>query len=125
MSEYRSNISASPTTQTQVARNRVLRNTYWLLTLSMIPTIIGAFLGLSLNIGAAMSTSPGMSLIVFFAGAFGLMFLVEKNKNNSLGVVFLLAFTFFMGFMFSRILGCVLGFQNVAQIFIFAFGGIG
>src|SRR5690625_6131342 len=87
MSEYRSNISASPTTQTQVARNRVLRNTYWLLTLSMIPTIIGAFLGLSLNIGAAMSTSPGMSLIVFFAGAFGLMFLVEKNKNSSLGVV--------------------------------------
>jgi len=125
MSEYRSNISASPTTQTQVARNRVLRNTYWLLTLSMIPTIIGAFLGLSLNIGAAMSTSPGMSLIVFFAGAFGLMFLVEKNKNSSLGVVFLLAFTFFMGVMLSRILGFVLGFQNGAQLIMFAFGGTG
>src|SRR5690625_7337991 len=93
MSEYRSNIHATTHTQSQIARNRVLRNTYWLLTLSMIPTVLGAYLGLSLNFGAAMASSPGMSLILFFAGAFGLMFLVEKNKNNSLGGVLLLSLT--------------------------------
>jgi len=125
MSEYRSNIHATTHTQSQIARNRVLRNTYWLLTLSMIPTVLGAYLGLSLNFGAAMASSPGMSLILFFAGAFGLMFLVEKNKNNSLGVVFLLAFTFFMGIMLSRLLGFVLGFQNGTQLIMLAFGGTG
>src|SRR5699024_6706932 len=64
-------------------------------------------------------------LILFFAGAFGLMFLVEKNKNNSLGVVFLLAFTFFMGIMLSCLLGFVLGFQNGTQLIMLAFGGTG
>src|SRR5699024_3128623 len=108
------------TRETQVARNRVLRNTYWLLALSMLPTVLGAYVGISLNIGAAMATKPGMSLIIFLAGAFGLMFLVEKNKNSSLGVVFLLAFTFFMGLMLSRILGFVLGFQNGAQLTMLA-----
>src|SRR5690625_7672571 len=87
----------------------------------MFPTVLGAYLGLSLNFGAAMASSPGMSLILFFAGAFGLMFLVEKNKNNSMGVVFILAFNFFMGIMISRLLGFVLCFHNVTQLFILAF----
>src|SRR5690625_5733099 len=125
MSEFRSNIHATTRTQSQVARNRVLRNTYWLLTLSMIPTVIGACLGLSPILGAAVATSPGMSLILFFAGAFALMVLVEKDKNNSMGVVFLLAFTFFMGIMLSRLLGFVLGFQNGTQLIMLAFGGTG
>src|SRR5690625_647377 len=126
MSEYRSNVHQTTTrTSTQIVRNRVLRNTYWLLALSMIPTVIGAYLGLRMNVGAAMASSPGASLIIFLAGAFGLMFLVEKNKNSSLGVVFLLAFTFFMGLMLSRLLGFVLGLQNGAQLIMFAFGGTG
>lgn len=125
MSEYRPINQTAPRTESALARNRVLRNTYWMLALSMIPTVLGAFFGLSFNIGAAMATSPGASLIIFLAGAFGLMFLVEKNKNSSLGVVFLLAFTFFMGVMLSRILGFVLGFQNGAQLIMLAFGGTG
>lgn|SRR5690625_2207111 len=125
MSQYRPNIHPTVTRDTQVSRNRVLRNTYLLLALSMLPTVLGAYLGLSFNVGGAMATKPGMSLIVFLVGAFGLMFMVEKNKNSSLGVVFLLAFTFFMGLMLSRILGFVLGLQNGSQLIMLAFGGTG
>lgn len=107
----------------EVVRNRVLRNTYWLLALSLIPTVLGAFVGLSTGINSVMAASPGMSAIVFLAGAFGLMFLVERNKNNSLGVALLLAFTFFMGLMLSRLIGFVLGMGNGAQLIMLAFGG--
>src|SRR3546814_4705317 len=70
-----------------------------------------------------MMASPGLSAIVFLAGAFGLMFAIEKNKNSSLGVALLLAFTFFMGIMLSRLLGFVLGMGNGAQLVMTAFGG--
>ena len=106
-----------------VARNRVLRNTYWLLALSMIPTVLGALVGLNTGINQIMGTNPGTSAIIFLAGAFGLMFLIERNKNSSVGVALLLAFTFFMGVMLSRLLGHVLGLANGAQLIMFAFGG--
>ena len=111
--------------QSALIRNRVLRNTYLLLALSMIPTVFGAWLGLSTGINRIMGISPGMSAILFLAGAFGMMFLIERNKNNSLGVVFLLAFTFFMGIMLSRLLGFVLGMGNGSQLIMLAFGGTG
>ena len=52
-----------------------------------------------------------------------MMFAIEKNKNNSLGVVLLLAFTFFMGVMLSRLLGFVMGMSNGSQLVMTAFGG--
>src|SRR3546814_14211983 len=70
-----------------------------------------------------MMASPGLLAIVFLVGAFGLMFAIEKNKDSSLGVVLLLAFTFFMGIMLSRLLGFVLGMGNGAQLVMMAFGG--
>jgi len=106
-----------------VVRHRVLRNTYWLLTLSLIPTVLGAWVGLVSGINTFMATNPGMSLALFFIGAFGLMFLVERNKNNSAGIAFLLAFTFFMGVMLSRLIGHVLGLGNGTQLIMLAFGG--
>ena len=106
-----------------VERNRVLRNTYWLLALSMVPTVLGAWIGVST--GIVRSLSPGISLIVFLAGAFGLMFAVEKTKNSALGVPVLLAFTFFMGLMLSRLLGAVLGMSNGASLIMVAFAGTG
>lgn len=108
---------------TSVARNQVLRNTYWLLALSLVPTVIGAALGLFTGLNQVMAGSPGLTAIVFLAGAFGLMFAIEKNKNSSLGVGLLLLFTFFMGVMLSRILGFVLGMGNGAQLVMVAFGG--
>ncbi|WP_269901550.1 Bax inhibitor-1/YccA family protein [Paenalcaligenes faecalis] len=109
--------------QSALARNRVLRNTYLLLAVSLIPTVIGAWVGLQTGINSLMGSSPGFSAILFLAGAFGLMFLIERNKNSSVGVALLLAFTFFMGVMLSRMLGFVLGMGNGAQLIMLAFGG--
>jgi modulator of FtsH protease len=125
MSEYRP--SLNPGQYTDVAdvavRNRVLRNTYWLLAISLIPTVLGAAFGMYSGINKVMATSPFISMIIFLAGAFGLMYAIEKNKENSLGVGLLLLFTFFMGMMLSRLLGHVLGMSNGTQLVMFAFGG--
>ena len=94
-------------------RNKVLRNTYWLLALSMVPTVLGAWIGVTTGLARAMS--PGIGLIVFMAGAFGFMFAIEKTKNSAAGVPMLLAFTFFMGVMLSRLVGSVLGLANGAE----------
>jgi modulator of FtsH protease len=104
-------------------RNRVLRNTYWLLALSMVPTVLGAWIGVQTGIARAMT--PGIGLIVFLVGAFGFMFAIEKNKNNAAGVPILLAFTFFMGVMLSRLVGAVLGMNNGASLIMTAFAGTG
>jgi len=104
-------------------RNRVLRNTYWLLALSMVPTVLGAWLGVTTGIARAMT--PGISLIVFLAGAFGFMFAIEKTKNSAAGVPVLLGFTFFMGIMLSRLIGAVLGLANGAGLIMMAFAGTG
>ena len=106
---------------TQVERNRVLRNTYWLLALSMVPTVLGAWIGVTTGITAAMGT--GMSVVVFLVGAFGLIYAVEKTKHTSAGVYVLLGFTFFMGLMLARMLGMVLGFKNGTSLIMTAFGG--
>ncbi|MFM2120918.1 MAG: hypothetical protein RL722_2386 [Pseudomonadota bacterium] len=102
-------------------RNRVLRNTYWLLALSMIPTVLGAWVGVSTGVMAMMGT--GLSIILFLAGAFGFMFAIEKTKDSAAGVAVLLAFTFFMGLMLSRLLAAVLGFKNGGSLIMLAFGG--
>ncbi len=104
-------------------RNRVLRNTYWLLALSMVPTVLGAWIGVSTGIAAMMS--PGISLMVFLGGAFGFMFAIEKTKNSSAGVPVLLGFTFFMGLMLSRLVAMVLGHANGASLIMTAFAGTG
>lgn len=102
-------------------RNRVLRNTYWLLALSMVPTVLGAWIGVSTGLARAMS--PGIGLVVFLVGAFGFMFAIEKTKNSAAGVPMLLAFTFFMGLMMSRLVGVVLGLGNGASLIMTAFAG--
>ncbi|GAC1357513.1 MAG: Bax inhibitor-1/YccA family protein [Variovorax sp.] len=105
----------------QADRQRVLRNTYWLLALSMLPTVLGAWLGVST--GLTRSLSGGLGLMVFMGGAFGFMFAIEKTKNSAAGVPVLLAFTFFMGVMLSRLIAMVLGFKNGSELIMTAFGG--
>lgn len=104
-------------------RNRVLRNTYGLLALSMLPTVLGAWIGVATGIAGAMS--PGIGLVVFLGGAFGFMYAIEKTKNSSAGVPVLLGFTFFMGLMLSRLVGQVLGLANGAGLVMTAFAGTG
>ena len=60
-------------------RNKVLRNTYWLLALSLVPTVLGAWLGVAT--GITRSLSGGLGLVVFLGGAFGFMYAIEKTKN--------------------------------------------
>ena len=105
----------------QEQRNKVLRNTYWLLALSLLPTVAGAWLGVST--GITRSLSGGLGLIVFLGGAFGFMYAIEKTKNSAAGVPVLLAFTFFMGLMLSRLIGMVLGFKNGTDLIMTAFAG--
>jgi modulator of FtsH protease len=102
---------------------RVLRNTYALLALSMVPTVLGAWLGLATGIGRAMT--GGVSMIVFMVGAFGLIWAIEKNRNSAAAVPLLLGFTLFMGLMLSRLLGFVLGMSNGTGLVMMAFAGTG
>ncbi len=106
-----------------IERNRVLRNTYWLLALSMIPTVLGAWIGVSTGITASLTGFLGIA--VFLGGAFAFMFAIEKTKNSAAGVPVLLAFTFFMGLMLSRLVGSVLGQANGAGLIMTAFAGTG
>ena len=95
---------------TAAERNKVLRNTYWLLALSLVPTVLGAWFGVAMGIAQLMSGWVG--LVVFLAGAFGFIYAIEKTKNSAAGVPVLLGFTFFMGLMLSRMIAMVLGFKN-------------
>ena len=102
-------------------RNRVLRNTYWLLALSLLPTVLGAWLGVATGITKSLTGMLGM--VVFLGGAFGFIYAIEKTKNSAAGVPVLLGFTFFMGLMLSRMISAVLGFSNGASLIMTAFGG--
>ncbi len=103
-------------------RHRVLRNTYWLLALSMIPTVLGAWIGVQMNF-SFMSGSPFIGFLIFMAIAFGFFYVIERTKNSATGVAVLLGFTFFMGLMLSRLIGYTLNFSNGASLIMTAFGG--
>lgn len=109
-------------TSLSLARHRVLRNTYWLLALSMIPTVAGAWLGVQFNF-TMFAGSPFISFIAFMAIAFGFFYAIEKTKDSGVGVLVLLGFTFFMGLMLSRLIAHTLGYSNGAALIMTAFGG--
>jgi modulator of FtsH protease len=108
--------------QLSAAQNRVMRNTYLLLALSLIPTAIGAVVGIQMGL-SFFSGSPLISFLLFLAIAVGFMWGIERNKNSGLGVALLLGFTFFMGLMLSRILQVALGFSNGGTLITLAAGG--
>lgn len=105
----------------EASRNKVLRNTYWLLALSLLPTVAGAWLGV--NTGLYRIFMGGFGLLVFFGGAFGFMYAIRKTQNSAAGVGVLLAFTFFMGVMLSGLISMVLGLRNGPQLIMTAMGG--
>lgn len=105
-------------------QNRVLRNTYALLGLSMVPTIIGAFLGLQMNFGF-MAQHPFMFAIGFFVLMFGMFQLIAANQNSSVGVWLLLAMTFVFGLLLGPILQVALHLANGAEIVGLAAAGTG
>ncbi len=108
--------------QIAVSQNRVLRNTYLLLAISLIPTVIGAAIGVRTGF-SFFAGSPLISFVVFLAVAFGFFWGIERNKNSGLGVALLPGFTFFMGLMLSRILQVALGFSNGGTMIAMAGAG--
>ncbi len=104
--------------------NRVLRNTYLLLALSMVPTLLGALIGVQMQF-SFFAGSPFIAFLAFLGIAFGFMYGIERTKDSGWGVALLLAFTFFMGLMLSRILQVALGFSNGGSLIATAAGGTG
>lgn len=105
-------------------QNSVLRNTYMLLALSMVPTVLGAVVGVQLQF-SFLAGSPFIAFMLFLGIAWAFMYGIERNKNSALGIGLLLGFTFFMGLMLSRILQVALGFSNGGSMIAMAAGGSG
>jgi len=105
-------------------QNRVLRNTYLMLALTMVPTVIGAFAGLAANF-AYMAQHPIMGSLLMFGVMMGLMFGVTALRNSVWGVVLLLGFTFVAGFFLGPMLQFALHLKNGAQLIGMAAGGTG
>jgi modulator of FtsH protease len=125
MNEHPYSFGRNGAVATAESRNRVLRNVYWLLALSMVPTVLGAYVGVVTGFSLFAATSPAMSMLAFFAIAFGFMFAIQRTKDSAAGVFVLLGFTFFMGLMLSRMLSFILGFSNGPSLIMLAFGGTG
>lgn len=121
MSEQSQTIDFGIVLSSPEERNRVLRNTYWLLALSMVPTVLGAWLGVETGLSKVLSGWVG--LIVILVGGFGFIYAIQKTKNSAAGVPILLGFTFFMGLMLSSLIAAVLGFKNGSSFVMTAFGG--
>ncbi|MES3026093.1 MAG: Bax inhibitor-1 family protein [Pseudomonadota bacterium] len=101
-------------------RNKVLRNTYWLLALSLIPTVFGALLGVAMRI--PMPTGI-FGFLLFMAVIYGAYYAVEKTKNSGAGVFVLLGFTFILGLMLTPLIARTLGYGNGGMLIMTAFGG--
>ena len=106
-----------------LSQNRVLRNTYALLALSLLPTIAGAWAGLAMKLGQVLAGHAGIFALVFLVGAYGLMFAIQANRNSSLGVALLLVFTFFMGLMLAPLLSVIMAMSNGFKLIALAAGG--
>lgn len=100
-------------------RNKVLRNTYWLLALCLLPTVLGAWVGLSTGITRNLGGIVGM--VLFIGGMMAFQVAIYRFRNSGAGVAILMAFTFFMGLMLSRLLGVVLGMGNGTTLVMAAF----
>src|ERR1035437_1924088 len=105
-------------------QNKVLRNTYMMLALTMIPTVIGAFIGLSVNF-SFMALHPIMGSLLMFGAMMGLLFAVTALRNSVWGIVALLGFTFVAGVFLGPILQVALHLKNGAQLIGMAAGGTG
>ena len=116
------NFNVAAQSQSVLATNKVLRNTYALLGFSLIPTVIGALIGMTMNFGFA-AQSPMLFFILTLGAMFGMFYLIRANQNSSLGVVFLLGLTFLMGLMLGPILQVAFSLSNGGQIVGLAAGG--
>ncbi len=103
-------------------QHKVLRNTYLLLALSLIPTVIGAAIGTNIDL-SFMRASPALSFFAILAVFYGWIYAIERNKESATGVVLMLGFTLFLGLLLGPLLHRVLGFKNGTELVMMAAGG--
>ena len=116
--------TATPIGTIATEQNKVLRNTYMMLSLTMIPTVIGAFIGMSMNF-SFMAASPIMSSLLMFGAMMGMMFAVSALRNSIWGIAALFGFTLLAGVLLGPILQVALHLKNGAQLVGMAAGGTG
>ncbi len=100
---------------------KVLRNTYLLLALTMVPTIAGAYIGMAT--ASVVLAHPIMTTFAMLAAVVGLQFAIAANRNSVLGVAFLLLMTGLLGWWLGPILNYALALRNGAQLVGYAAGG--
>ena len=102
---------------------KVLRNTYMLLALTMVPTVIGAFIGMST--AGIITASPIISSLVMIAAVIGLQFAIAANRNSGLGIALLLLMTGILGWWLGPILNVALSMKNGMALVGYAAVGTG
>jgi modulator of FtsH protease len=122
--DYRGNFAgAQDVAYTTAESQKVLRNTYLLLALTMVPTVIGAWIGM--RTAGIITGSPILSMIIVLAGVIGLQFAIAKNRNSGLGVALLLLMTGILGWWLGPILNVALSMSNGMQLVAYAAIGTG
>jgi modulator of FtsH protease len=104
-------------------QQRVLRNTYLLLALTMVPTVIGAMVGMST--AGIILQHPIVSTLVVLAAVIGLQFAIVANRDSGIGVGLLLLMTFILGWWLGPLLSVALALRNGPQLVGFAAAGTG
>ncbi len=108
-------VSRSSTEQNVIQTNKVLRNTYFLLSMTLLWSAIAAGFSMALNL-------PYPNFFIVIIGFYGLLFLTEKNRNNSMGLVFTFLLTGFMGYTLGPILNAYIG-AGMGDVVLMALGG--
>jgi modulator of FtsH protease len=104
-------------------QNRVLRNTYLLLSLTMVPTVIGAFVGMATS--GIVFQRPILSSLVMLGAVIGLQYAIAANRNSGLGVALLMGMTFILGWWLGPILNIALSLRNGPELIGIAAAGTG
>ncbi len=115
-------VTSRPTQDYALQQHKVLRNTYGLLAISLIPTAIGAAIGTNVDL-SILRTSPMLSFFAILAVFYGWIYAIERNRNSGLGVGLLLGFTLFLGLLLGPLFHRVLGFSNGTELVMLAAGG--
>lgn len=117
-------VQTAPVGTLSAEQNKVLRNTYMMLALTMIPTVLGAFVGTSISF-TFLATNPILGAVLMFGAMLGMLFAVSALRNSVWGIAALLGFTFVAGVFLGPILQVALNLKNGAQLIGMAATGTG
>ena len=110
--------TATRTESAALSTNKVIRNTYTLLSMTLLFSALTAGVSMALNL-------PHPGLLLTLAGYFGFLFLTAKYRNSALGLAFVFALTGFMGYTLGPVLNAYLALSNGGQVVMMAMGGTG